>query len=123
MDLSDGLALDLHRLCRASGVGARLLSTALPLDPAAQSWVGEKEARRLALHGGEDYRLLFAIPPSREKRLRRMVPSERLRPIGRLVSRREGIKLEDPEGRIEPLAPLGYDHLLDGRRAIRTHRH
>lgn len=54
MDLSDGLALDLHRLCEASGVAANLDSAALPL--AARATIEH------ALSGGEDYELLFTAP-------------------------------------------------------------
>jgi len=52
MDLSDGLAMDLHRLCEASGVAAEL--SAVP--------VAAKATREQALYGGEDYELLCAIP-------------------------------------------------------------
>lgn len=114
MDLSDGLSLDLHRLCRASRVGARIFVDSLPLDTAAMLWLGEEQARRLALHGGEDYRLLFSVPPSRAMRLCRLVPLDRLHPIGQIVPLREGITLEDEAGRVAPLPPLGYDHFVSG---------
>ncbi|HUS05852.1 MAG TPA: thiamine-phosphate kinase, partial [Bryobacteraceae bacterium] len=52
MDLSDGLSLDLHRLCRASGVSAQL--DTIPVAPGA--------TLEQALHGGEDYELLFTSP-------------------------------------------------------------
>ncbi|MCI0566554.1 MAG: thiamine-phosphate kinase, partial [Acidobacteria bacterium] len=114
MDLSDGLSLDLHRLCRASRVGARIFSAALPLDQAAVAYLGEEQAGRLALHGGEDYRLLFSVPPSRVNRLCRLAPLDRLHPIGQFVPPREGIKLQDEAGKLVPLPPLGYDHFVSG---------
>jgi thiamine-monophosphate kinase len=114
MDLSDGLSLDLHRLCRASRVGARIFSAALPLDPAAVLYLGEEQAEQLALHGGEDYRLLFSVPPSRVKHLCRLAPLDRLHPIGQFVPSQEGIKLQNEGGKLIPLPPLGYDHFVSG---------
>ena len=111
MDLSDGLALDLHRLCRASGVGARISASSLPLDPAAVGLVGRKKALLMALYGGEDYRLLFAVAPGKVKQLERLLGRKKLHPIGRCVMRRQGIRLEDGKGRSAPLSPTGYDHL------------
>lgn len=116
MDLSDGLSLDLRRLCRASGVGARILSGSLPLDPAALQLAGERNALGLALNGGEDYRLLFTVPPGRATLLRRLVSPDKLHPIGRIVPLREGVKLVDEKGRAKPLTPLGYDHLKAAHR-------
>lgn len=55
MDLSDGLSLDLHRLALASGVSARIDD--VPIAPGA--------TLEQALHGGEDYELLFALPPTK----------------------------------------------------------
>ena len=87
MDISDGLALDLHRLCKASGVSAELET--VPLLPGA--------TLDQALHDGEDYELLFTAPPR--------VKVSGIR-IGRIVQGKPGIvRLE---GRI--LKPIGYDH-------------
>ena len=61
MDLSDGLASDLPRLARASGTGYALDRSALPLAPQCSS------ARAVA--DGEDYELLFAVPPQAIRRL------------------------------------------------------
>jgi thiamine-monophosphate kinase len=94
MDLSDGLSLDLQRLCAASGVSAEI--TAPPLFPRA--------ALDYGLHGGEDYELLFTTPP------KTAVPPDfdglPLTRIGKITSGRPGRILLDGV----PLAPLGYDH-------------
>jgi thiamine-monophosphate kinase len=88
MDISDGLALDLHRLCRESGVAAELES--VPLLPGA--------ALDQALHDGEDYELLFTAP-ARAKAAGI--------PIGRIVQGKPGaIRFQ---GRI--VRPIGYDHI------------
>lgn len=89
IDLSDGLSLDLHRLCLASGVAAEI--DRVPVAP------GSTVDR--ALHGGEDYELLFTLPANR--------PAPRgTTLIGRIVRGTPGeVRLE---GRI--LGPRGYDH-------------
>lgn len=64
MDLSDGLAADLPRLCAASGVGARIDPATLPDHPALHG--GPTPARALQLAGGDDYALLIAVPPDHQ---------------------------------------------------------
>jgi thiamine-monophosphate kinase len=89
LDVSDGLALDLHRLCVASGVAAQVDRV-----PAAHGATIEH-----ALHGGDDYELLFTLPP------RTSGPRGTTR-IGKIVAGKPGAMLF--EGR--PLKPRGYDH-------------
>jgi thiamine-monophosphate kinase len=111
MDLSDGLSTDLNRLCEASGVGAKIYAERIPaveLPP--------RLARRLcttglelALHGGEDYGLLFTIPKSRAARLPRILAGTRLTSIGE-ISRARALELVDGSGRRRPLRPHGWDH-------------
>ncbi|MBS1199834.1 MAG: thiamine-phosphate kinase [Proteobacteria bacterium] len=63
IDVSDGLAGDLGKLCAASGVAARVDSTCLPRSAALRSAVDPEAARRFVLTGGDDYELLFTLPP------------------------------------------------------------
>jgi thiamine-monophosphate kinase len=87
MDISDGLALDLHRLCRESGIAAEL--DQVPLLKGA--------TLDQALHDGEDYELLFTAPP------RVKAPGIR---IGRIIKGKPGaVRFQ---GRA--LKPIGYDH-------------
>jgi thiamine-monophosphate kinase len=65
MDVSDGLLADLGKLSAASGVGAALELECLPLSTALIETHGLDAARRLALMGGDDYELLFTLPPER----------------------------------------------------------
>jgi thiamine-monophosphate kinase len=68
IDISDGLALDLRRLCVASEVGCDIYSAAIPLDPEldhARSMLDLPDATALALIGGEDFELLFTIPEAK----------------------------------------------------------
>ncbi|MFL6417705.1 MAG: thiamine-phosphate kinase [Bryobacteraceae bacterium] len=95
MDLSDGLALDLHRLCRESRVSAKLSGT-LP--------VAQGASVHDALHGGEDYELLFTAPP------RSKIPPH----LGELPVSEIGVVTNGRPGRItfagESLSPEGFDH-------------
>lgn len=64
MDISDGLSTDLARLCNASGVGARIWSAKIPRVQIPAALARQQfDALELALHGGEDYGLLFTTPP------------------------------------------------------------
>jgi thiamine-monophosphate kinase len=105
MDISDGLARDLHRLCRASGAGAEVDAAALPFAAGFTPLCDALGADplTLALSGGEDYVLLFTLPVA-------VVPPPELgaRRIGRITRRgltllRAGIR--------EKLADTGWDHL------------
>lgn len=68
IDISDGLWRDLQRLTQASGCGATVVAEDLPLSPALRTAAGE-HALRYALHGGEDYELLFTVPRERRAAL------------------------------------------------------
>jgi thiamine-monophosphate kinase len=63
IDVSDGLVGDLGKLCEASGVGGQVDSTLLPRSPAMRGAVDPETARRFTLAGGDDYELLFTLPP------------------------------------------------------------
>lgn len=62
MDSSDGLANAVLHLCQASGVGARLNETDLPIDPRLVDWVGPAQAIDWCLYGGEDFELVLCLP-------------------------------------------------------------
>jgi thiamine-monophosphate kinase len=104
IDLSDGLSTDLAHLCHESKLGAQIDAASLPLHPLAAKSTHPLD---LALHGGEDYELLFAASP-RIKMPRRMagVPITR---IGRLTPG-PAISLVDAAGRERPLKPAGWEH-------------
>jgi thiamine-monophosphate kinase len=117
IDVSDGLLLDLSRLLRASGAGARVDADRLPLAPAFRRECRRLgiDAAQLALSGGEDYELLFTVPPRREPALRRTGMAYRLigevTPGRRLRVRRDGCELA--------VSGLGFDHFREagqGRR-------
>jgi thiamine-monophosphate kinase len=109
MDLSDGLSSDLPRLCLASAVGARIDAARLPAVQVSAH--GQKRAvlpLQLALHGGDDYELLFAVPRHKTKFVPRSLQGVRLTAIGEITRDRE-IVLVEPGGREVPLQAGGWD--------------
>jgi thiamine-monophosphate kinase len=72
IDLSDGVADGVHRICEASGVGAVIDAAALPVDPAALPWFGNDSTDALvqAMTAGDDYELLFTVRPRSVRRLK-----------------------------------------------------
>jgi len=111
MDISDGLAIDLHRLCKASGVGARVHEEWVPVHPAARHFLGPR-GLEAALGGGEDYELLLAAPSQCEARLKRIArrAGSDLIQIGEIAERHQGLRLVSREGRARPLPRVGFDH-------------
>lgn len=110
IDLSDGLSTDLGHLCRASDVGALVESAALPrpklpLVPGAR----HLDAVQLALHGGEDYELLFTVPNRRRAHVPKRLAGVDLTRIGR-ITRERGLYLVRADGHREALPLLGWDH-------------
>ena len=109
IDTSDGLSVDLLHLCEESGTGAEIDLDKLPLSPAIRRF--EKKPERLALHGGEDYQLLFAVSPGLENRIIGLIKPFRLRQIGRMT-RGKGVQVVNERGEKRPLAVKGYEHSL-----------
>lgn len=109
MDLSDGLSSDLPRLCAASGVGVRLESARIPRT--RNSETARKlglDPMELALHGGDDYELLFTVPPQKAKSLPSAFRGGKLSPIGRITQKRK-LVVCDENGRERPLTAGGWD--------------
>jgi thiamine-monophosphate kinase len=104
MDLSDGLSTDLARLCSASGVGAKICVDSLPVT----SLLTPSDARELALHGGDDYELLFTVKKKKEMHLPRSFRGLRLTRIGE-ITREKNILLASEGGRTLPLRSGGWD--------------
>lgn len=102
IDLSDGLSTDLSHLCEESRVGALIHADMLPT-------IGNSpESLAYALHGGEDYELLFTARPSR--RVPKKIAGVPVTEIGEIVpSRRSQMWLESENLRV-PLKPKGWEH-------------
>jgi thiamine-monophosphate kinase len=103
MDLSDGLSTDLPRLCGASGVGAHLHAEWFPRSARTDS----ADALQLALHGGDEYELLFTVKPRDVRRLGNSFEGLRLTRIGE-ISAEKKIVLEK-EGNAQALVSGGWD--------------
>jgi thiamine-monophosphate kinase len=104
IDVSDGLAIDLSRLCAASGAGARVEIEKIPVHPAA--------TRQEALGGGEDYELLATLPSAEVVEGARAELREgfgvSLAEIGVIIE--DGLVAVDEGGVEGPLETDGWDH-------------
>jgi thiamine-monophosphate kinase len=101
IDVSDGLLIDLSRICDESRVGALLYREKIPVSPELKQVASRLglSPLKLAFSGGEDYELLFTAPP--QKRVRAVH-------IGEIVKR--GRFIIDRSGRKKPFSPKGYQH-------------
>ena len=104
IDLSDGLSTDLGHLCRESRVGAEVWEERLPVTAGANL--------EEALHGGEDYELLFAAPA--KVRVPRSIGGVAVTAIGRLVPGR-AVWMVGPDGMRKALRPRGWEHFGGSR--------
>jgi thiamine-monophosphate kinase len=102
IDISDGLSTDLAHICEESRVAAELDAATIPVAPGA--------TLEQALHGGEDYELLFTAPPAR--RIRARIAGVPITRIGRVLGHRPGRPAVTLliAGGSRPLEPLGWQH-------------
>ncbi|MCE2501660.1 MAG: thiamine-phosphate kinase [Dehalococcoidia bacterium] len=109
MDVSDGLADDLGKLCTASGVAATLWAGNIPAEPALQE-VFPTDWLDLALYGGEDYVLLFTAPPATmDAAIRQLPPGAAV--VGEITHGQPGtISVLNPDGSSRPRGGAGWDH-------------
>lgn len=109
MDLSDGLSSDLARLCAASNVGACITESALPkARRALANNFRPEEMQQAALHGGDDYELLFTVRPLRLKEVSRDFRGVSLAEIGEITRERK-LEILEPNGRLVSLKSQGWD--------------
>jgi len=101
IDVSDGLLMDLNRICSLSKKGAVLFKENIPVSSKAADF-------NSAIQDGEDFELLFTL--KNDTKLPKKVPhtNTKVSTIGRIISG-EGIYLEE-KGRIKKLKIKGYDH-------------
>jgi thiamine-monophosphate kinase len=114
MDVSDGLTLDLSRMCEASGCGAVLELKEIPIAPAAYELAcgNGRVALDHALGDGEDFELILAVPSNIVADLLSTQPlGVPLARIGRFV-KEAGLWEDAPDGTRRTLAPRGYEHQL-----------
>jgi len=111
IDLSDGLSSDLNRLCAAGRVGALIDSALLPVDNYVTELCGRRalDPLQLALHGGEDFELLFTVKPEDVSCLPRRVDGVEIKRIGEIINSSEGVKITEGS-RTWELKPGGWKH-------------
>lgn len=115
MDISDGLAMDLSRLCRESEVGATVVLADVPVAPElfdlAEALSGA-DPREMALSGGEDFELLATLPASVVERTARRLRDRfgtPLTDVGEIKGQPGLVAVED-DGKERSLQPRGWDH-------------
>jgi len=131
IDVSDGLSLDLSRLCEASGCGAVLELSTIPVadaayelaqqsGPASRDEPGGDEQRladaalQHALADGEDFELILAVPPDVAQQLIEQQPlGTELTRIGTFIAE-PGLWAVDRTLQRQPLTPRGYEHRIEG---------
>lgn len=103
IDLSDGISVDLAHICQESGVAATIDSGRIP--------IAKDATLELALHGGEDYELLFTAPP--KKRVPARIAGAKVTEIGVIKKASHytpAIQILGKNGRLQPLEPRGWQH-------------
>ena len=110
IDVSDGLLGDAGKLAGASRLGAELAFEQLPVSDALRTLLGEQSARELALTGGDDYELCFAVPPENIARLIAELPPQdwRYTRIGTLRAAAGVVVVRD--GTVMEFSHSGYQH-------------
>lgn len=114
IDISDGLSTDLAHLCEESGLAAELDATSIPvhrLALEAQHRGLAPSALNLALHGGDDYELLFTASPA--GRVPQKIAGVPIHKIGRMAARRKGrprMMLRNEYGQLSAIEPRGWEH-------------
>ncbi len=103
LDISDGLSIDLHRLSKASSVGALIYRESIPVS---------KEARSFdeALNMGEDFELLFTASEKEAARILKDKSNFAFACIGEVLSKSQGLKIADKYGKVKSLISRGYQH-------------
>ena len=111
IDISDGLSSDLAHLCSESNVGALIQSAKIPIDKDVIKLCGRRalDPLALALHGGEDFELLFTVSPDNAARLPKRVDGVAISCIGEITNEPGQIRIAE-QNRVWDLEPRGFEH-------------
>ena len=112
IDVSDGIASEIHHVAHRSSVGATVRIPALPFDPETRAVADQflDDVDAYALFGGEDYELLFTVDPTDVGAIDAM---QGVSIIGNIEEATKGVRTYSPETGLMPLHPAGYQH-FDG---------
>lgn len=108
IDLSDGVSVDLTHICDESGVAAEISASKIPVARGA--------TLDSALHGGDDYELLFTAPA--KARVPTAIAGVRITEIGVITRRKDysaAIRIVDENGNVHPLQAHGWQHFAPGK--------
>ena len=108
MDITDGLSMDLRRICVQSGVGAMIDAKAVPISFAAFQSSGPLGA---ALNDGEDFELLFTLAAGEYDKLVDAWDMDTPTTKVGVITDSGKIELRSPDGGVEQMEPKGFDHL------------
>ena len=111
IDVSDGLLIDLSRILQESGKGCNVFCDKLPVSSSFRKKCRENllDAINLALTGGEDYVLLYTIPPDQIEKLRKK--NFTIHIIGEVTAKKNSLQVLQ-NGRLVSPTSLGFDHFL-----------
>jgi thiamine-monophosphate kinase len=111
IDISDGLSSDLSHLCSESSAGALIQSAQIPIDKDVIRLCGRRalDPLALALHGGEDFELLFTVSPNDVARLPKRVDGVEISHIGDVTNESDTIRIAE-RNRVWHLQPHGFQH-------------
>jgi thiamine-monophosphate kinase len=111
IDISDGLSSDLAHLCEESNAGALIDSSSLPIDRDVIKLCGRRalDPLTLALHGGEDFELLFTVKPEDVARLPKRVDGVAITRVGEITDQAGKIRIAE-KNRVWNLLPGGFEH-------------
>lgn len=111
IDVSDGLSSDLNHLCDESQVGALVDASSIPIDKIVTEICGRRalDPLMLALHGGEDFELLFTVNPENVAKLPKRVDGIPRTRIGEIMEASEGVRISEGS-RTWNLEPGGWEH-------------
>ena len=112
IDVSDGLLADLSHILEASGVGAEVWLDKVPRSSAVASCAQTAIAEECLLAGGDDYELLFSVPPFKRAEIEEVSGDLglALTRIGIMVPGEAKLELRNARGEPVPFARKGYDH-------------
>jgi thiamine-monophosphate kinase len=113
IDISDGLSSDIAHLCEESNAGALVDASSLPIDRDVSTLCGRRalDPLMLALHGGEDFELLFAVRPDDLGRLPKRVDGVAISRIGEITDQPGKVRIAE-KNRVWDLRPGGFEHFI-----------